>query len=399
MRRAVFALLVVFVAGCHLLLGHQPGAPAPDVSTTTDGPRSDAARADARRRDGQPDQGPLPDVGEPPPPPPPAGCTIGSWCWIHPRPHGNRFHAVWIDPTGQEAFAVGDAGTIAHAKLGQPWTAMTSGTTVALRGVSGLSATTVVAVGDDGLILRYDGTVWSVVPSPAAPKTLRAVHGAAGQLIAVGDQGTVITSADGLGWKAFVPALSDPKAANLSLRAVCHDGNGIAVAGDWGRVFTLQAFAPSWTYHELTGLPTVRGLTVQGGAVIAVGDGGFVRSHDGTTWKSLPGATESLHGVASGKDVQGSTIAVAAGKSSLVRIDLGDGTSQGSATGMRDARAVAFGGGALVVVGGGGAIWRGDDTGVKQRELPSSLVTEEDLNGAWPQASALFAVGSKGTIL
>jgi hypothetical protein len=398
MRCAALAWLVSLVAGCHLLLGHDPGAAAPDRGATPDGPRPDVARADTRA-DARPDQRPLPDAYEEPPPPP-SGCPeAGSWCWVHPRPHGNRFHAVWIDPTGKEAFAVGDQGTVAHATLGQPWTEMASGTTAALRGVSGLSATNVVAVGDDGLILRYDGMTWSAIPGPAAGKTLRAVHGEAGQLIAVGDEGTVISSKDGKVWQTFVPKLDDPKAVNLSLRAVGHESGLVAVGGDSGQVFTLPPVAVTWAPHELPGKPTVRGLAVKDGTVVAVGDGGFVRAYDGTAWQPLPGASESLHGVARGEDAQGYPIAVAVGKGSFLRIDLAKLTSQGSPTGMRDARAVALRAAALVVAGGGGAIWSGDDSGPTKRELPASLVTEEDLNGIWPKASALFAVGGKETIL
>lgn len=62
---------------------------------------------------------------------------------------------------------------------GTAWTAMTTGQTANLGDVWGLAANDVYAVGDQGTVIRYDGTAWAkVVPVGAAPtRNLYAIRG------------------------------------------------------------------------------------------------------------------------------------------------------------------------------------------------------------------------------
>lgn len=76
-------------------------------------------------------------------------------------PAGERLNEVY--GTGAEAIAVGEEGAILRRGGDGTWTAMTSGTTVALNGVAGVSLTDVWAVGGEGTALHYDGTAWTAV--------------------------------------------------------------------------------------------------------------------------------------------------------------------------------------------------------------------------------------------
>ena len=97
----------------------------------------------------------------------------------------------------------GDGGTTV---IGPPvesiWTAMTSGTTEGLRGAWGLSATDVIAVGDGGTILNYDGSSWTSATSGVGV-TLHHVWGTApDDIFSVGNSGTILHF-DGSAWSAM----------------------------------------------------------------------------------------------------------------------------------------------------------------------------------------------------
>lgn len=72
-----------------------------------------------------------------------------------------RLRSVW-GSSGTDVFAVGDDGVVLHYN-GSVWAVMTSGTSDAFYGVWGSSANNVYAVGLFGTILRYNGSSWSAV--------------------------------------------------------------------------------------------------------------------------------------------------------------------------------------------------------------------------------------------
>jgi hypothetical protein len=93
-----------------------------------------------------------------------AACPPGQWCVESAADaEAPLLHSVFAINAG-DVFAVGDNGTILR-RTNSEWRAMSSGTTVNLRGVWAASSTDVWAVGV-GTILHFDGTVWSTVPAP-----------------------------------------------------------------------------------------------------------------------------------------------------------------------------------------------------------------------------------------
>ena len=81
--------------------------------------------------------------------------------------------------------------------------ALVSGTTETLRSVWALSATDAFAVGDDGTIVRWDGTAWTTMSSAGDAWAGRRLDGVWGSsptnVFAVGELGTVLRY-DGTRW-------------------------------------------------------------------------------------------------------------------------------------------------------------------------------------------------------
>ena len=88
----------------------------------------------------------------------------GVWTAIPAVLNAGNFYAVWA-PEDSVAFGVGWYGMIQRLS-GTTWTRMTSPTGKHVRSVWGTSKTDVWAGTDDGAILHYNGTVWSI-SSPA----------------------------------------------------------------------------------------------------------------------------------------------------------------------------------------------------------------------------------------
>jgi hypothetical protein len=108
-----------------------------------------------------------------------------------PTPTKELLRGVWgTSPT--DIFAVGEAGVILRFD-GIRWYAMESPTQKALRGVIGTGPTDVFAVGEDGLLLHFDGAQWTEVTSPSNRLLIQA-WGAPGAtaLYAVGAVTTVL---------------------------------------------------------------------------------------------------------------------------------------------------------------------------------------------------------------
>ena len=158
--------------------------------------------------------------------------------------------AVW-GSDASNVWAVGDGGVILKWN-GTTWTAQTSGTTNALRAVWGTSATSVWAVGDNGTVLKWDGSTWNAQTS-GTTNALRGVWGlSATSVWAVGDNGTILKW-NGTTWAAQT--------------------SGVATA-----------------LYAVWGFDTTH--------VWAVGAGGVVRFWNNATWAAqTSGTTETLRGV------------------------------------------------------------------------------------------------------
>lgn len=210
--------------------------------------------------------------------------TIGWW---QPQSSGTtqNLRAIWA-ANATNIWAVGDNGTILKGD-GSTWTAQTSGTIQHLRAVWGTSTTNLWAVGDGGTILKGDGTTWATQTSGTA-NALRGIWGSGGtNVFAVGDTGTILRSTNGTSWAATTSGTTN------QLRAVHGaDASNVWAVGASGTI--LKWSGTSWAAQT-------SGVTSQLNAVFAanstniwaVGNAGVIRKGTGTTWASQTSASSS----------------------------------------------------------------------------------------------------------
>ena len=320
----------------------------PDVGPADAGPDAPTGDADLGATDLQADS--TPDTG----PACPAGyvkMTAGTT---------ENLTAVW-GASSKEVFAVGKKGIILRYD-GTSWSVMTSGTTADLYGVWGTGPKEVYAVGDQGTLLRYDGTAWS----PYGPTTTKAIHaiwGAGGHLFAVG-QGE-IHQHDGTKW-------STPTVAGLGTLLSVH-GSSKSDVYAVGGMAVLHYDGATWTDLTVPGPFVLSAVWGVNKTFIAVGVGvitggpppPFAVTIEAGALKSMKGATGK--GLTA---IWGST----------------DGASGSSIAKPGDVFAV---GGAGTLLYYDGSAWHPQQSGVIS-----------NLSGVWrSEDNHVFVVGELGTIL
>lgn len=235
-----------------------------------------------------------------------------SWQPVRPNPSGH-LDAIWaticaISLTSNErvsstahcsnTFFAGAGGVMARYTLFNTFELISSAETYAdLRGVHGASGD-VYAVGDDTTILRHDGSAWSSAINNVFSDNYHDVFvispldvvvvGASGEM----DAGCVMEGADG-SWEGFCyPGLPD-------LYGVwAQDATSVYMVGDAGGIFLYDRVnydspaepAPLTDYRDVWGFSS--------GEPIAVGLGGVIVKRDAGTWSAMnePVATD-LFGV------------------------------------------------------------------------------------------------------
>lgn len=233
------------------------------------------------------------------------------------------------------------------------WSAMTnSAGTNYLWTVWGTSVSNVFAVGNNGTIMRFNGTSWSLMTNPAGSNAIRGVWGTSGSdVFAVGAGGTILHF-NGSTWSAMT---SNTTSILYSVWGTAQ-GNVFAV----GSTGTIMRFdGTSWS--AMTQTMTTQQLTSIWGTsannVFAVGFGNTVVRFDGTAWSPMSSPTPAA--------------------TQLYRV---------WGTGPNDVFAVGSGG---VIVHFNGTAWSTMTSG-----------TTQDLIGVWGTSSSeVFASGAGGTIL
>jgi hypothetical protein len=152
-----------------------------------------------------------------------------------------------------------------------------------------------VAVGEGGTILTSaDGATWTSRVSGTAAR-LRAATAKSGTLIVVGQAGTVLTSPDGVTWTSI------PSGITEGLRGVAASSSLVVAVGGQltGRIWTSPD-AVTWTEATLAAAAgTLRSIAFDGTRFAAVGAAGSIlTSVDGATWVArTSGTAERLDGI------------------------------------------------------------------------------------------------------
>ena len=204
--------------------------------------------------------------------------------------------------------AVGAGGAIYNSTDGISWIAAASappgpdlyavaGNATNLNNTASPPVQIWAAVGDGVAVYSYDGNYWNSGNLAAGTPPLRSLTHSGNAFCAVGDGGTMASSADGINWTTLSSITTN------NLHGIAHGGIYVAV-GDSGTILT-SANCASWGQHYPSGISTLgnnlRQVAAAGSLIVAVGDAGtIVTSKDGgATWytQTLAG-TPNLVGVA-----------------------------------------------------------------------------------------------------
>ena len=197
---------------------------------------------------------------------------------VAPKPLGDfgtpagtyTLRGVW-GSSASNVFAVGDSGVVLRYN-GTAWTRMTTGTTAQLNDVWGSGPSDVYAATATGRLLRFNGTAWSFVSGVQAPGALRAVWGsAANNVYAVGDGGMMMRY-NGSSWSRVRLPTRDV------LYAVWGTGaSNVYAAGGGGALYRWNGTA--WTPEKAhDGNSLIQGFwgTSSGTDLFAAGAGGLI---------------------------------------------------------------------------------------------------------------------------
>jgi hypothetical protein len=205
-----------------------------------------------------------------------------------------------MDTAGDDLWFVGEKGLILHYDA-TGLTVVPSGTEQTLRGIWGSSATSIWAVGHGGTLLHYDGLSWAVQTKPELTSSLYAIHGVDSTSVwAVGAKGTIIKRGIA-GWSTPVDPAPTAKylysvwvgaknavwAGGSSGTILKYDGQKWAVAADTTTTSSLYALWGNSTNTEIWAAGT---------------GGGLIRYADGT-WASVGSPTSKTIYNLSGVDV------------------------------------------------------------------------------------------------
>jgi len=210
---------------------------------------------------------------------------------------------------GGSYLAVGAGGVLWLSTDALNWTLPLSVTTNDLYAVTGNGAGVFVATGASGTIIYSSGGTWYVAASSGTATTnpLYAVTYGNGMYVAAGAAGTLLTSTDGSTWTAanFSSAAS---ISAVNLKAVAYGpaigttATGIFVAlGDNGTLVTSLDGGVSWVLQPAISSTGINAVTYGRQFVAVDNAGGVFTSTDGVNWSSATSpATSPLYAVTHG---------------------------------------------------------------------------------------------------
>ena len=189
-------------------------------------------------------------------------------------------------------------------------TTWASATTAIASGLNAVATdgVTVVAVGGSGQIYwSADALSWTAATVSGVNQNLQGVaYLASGSWVALGDGGTLLTSADGRVWarsSATLPA----ELVSTTLRAAASVGSTWVVVGDAGKLMTSTDSGATWIYHAVSTTSSPNLYAVNGSSTtlsaaaqfLAVGASGAVYSSpDGSVWTAQSaGMSNDLYGL------------------------------------------------------------------------------------------------------
>lgn len=222
----------------------------------------------------------------------------------------NSVHCAWnTTSVGFTGYLVGSAGQIFQYD-GTTLAEMTSPVSTNLQAVFGPNVGNVLAVGDLGTVVHWDGSAWSEENpwdngAGEAPDPLPDLYGVGGDetaMYVVGSNRTVLKRTSSTNWTK----LSDFPATvptNLQLNAIWVDitvSGQIFIVGEAGGILRSQNNGLTWEDQSaatsgLTALPLYGVQGTSSNRVFAVGDGGVILVYNGTIWAAYENPEEDRY--------------------------------------------------------------------------------------------------------
>lgn len=213
------------------------------------------------------------------------------WRWSSPRPHGANIVDMAWSPTLGVAVQVAELGQIFSSSDFTLWIPRASGTSNDLRGVSFLG-TRILVVGQHRTVLYADGlddfrpgTISGGQPTD----WLEAVAASPTLAVAVGDNGVIFTSTNGVDWRAQTPA-------SQWLRGIAYGGGVFVAVGENGKIIS-SINGSSWTTRGSGTLQHLNRVLFGAGRFTAVGENGVCLSSTnlgGSWFPETTGASNDL---------------------------------------------------------------------------------------------------------
>lgn len=283
------------------------------------------------------------------------------------------------------------------------WILMESGTTNPLYGVWGSSGNNAFAVGENGIILHYDGNNWTTMPS-GTTETLYAIWGTGpNDVFAVGKNGTILHH-DGINWSAMNSGVTGPLndvwgSSNVDVFAVGgSDYNFFSTilhydGGGWREIETGYFYEGVWG-------STGNDVIVLGNYVTPAERWEVIQHYDGSDWDTMSSdnadylydlwgsgpADVFAVGIEADQIYSGAILHYDGNFWSIMKTGI-----EASLYGVwgSDSNNVFAVGGAGIIQYYDGSVWSNIDSG-----------TSNTLRAIWGSGpNNIFAVGAKGTIL
>lgn len=195
-----------------------------------------------------------------------------------------QYNSIW-GSSSTNVVAVGDGGVIMHYD-GMRWEGKASGTSEELYGVWGSSSKDVFAVGDRGTILHYDGSSWNTMMGNTDNSLLGVWGTSRTDVFAVGRG--VILHYDGTNW-----SVQSPDTLSCTFLGIWGTSSTQVLAVGCDTAYNGVIFRYNgvhWTPEPIGAQEVLLSIWGVSASDAYVSGANGVLHFDGSTWDTLPGA-------------------------------------------------------------------------------------------------------------
>ncbi|MEK3714058.1 Ig-like domain-containing protein [Paenibacillus sp. FSL R7-0333] len=256
-----------------------------------------------------------------------------------------------------------------------------------------IGSDTLVAVGKAGKIVTASSpSTWAVRDSGVNEDLNSIIHkGTGGEFVAVGDNGILLTSTDGVSWTPSDGSFG------MNWNGVSYGDGKLVIVGDSGFIMEKSDTGTDWEIVYSATNENLNAVAYGNGTFVAVGDNGtVVMSKDGSDWTKMTSkTTNKLNGI-----IFGGGMFVAVGASGTIITS--PESSKGAAKVLEskvNLNGITFGNSVFMAAGDGGKVFSTTDLG--QTWKPETTNATANLNGIvfFQGLNQFIAAGDSGEII